>query len=168
MLVTYIKASDEIQFEVDVLDNTYVSIGFGRDMYNVDMIAWHGLGANSYAADYWSTRNDTPKVDNRSDLSTTFTQNSGRIKFVTRRKLDTGDTLEDYLIPLNQEIDIVWALHHQTGEWKEHSFKGYYSTTFDETLGNLPVAADVVQPAVALEEADGDAFLSGDDDARGA
>ena len=81
-------------------------------MVDVDMLAWHGLGSSFLAADYWSIGNSTPKLDDVQSLdlvSHEFNADNSRVKIVTKRRLDTGETSEDYLIPLNQEIDMVWA-----------------------------------------------------------
>ena len=44
-------------------DQTWFSIGFGKDMFDVDMIAWHANGLDSYVRDYWSTEKFTPPED---------------------------------------------------------------------------------------------------------
>ena len=103
MQVKYLFASEEIEFTVDVMNNSWIALGFGSDMTNTDMIAWHANGNESYSEDYWSTRKAEPKVDDSSNLDTSFkvSVDSSRVTFVTRRKLDTGDDSEDYLITLN-------------------------------------------------------------------
>ena len=74
-------------------------------MKKCDMVAWHALGDDSYAQDYFSQKSkDAPGVDKVGDLSTTTeTYTKGkkqRVIFTTQRKLDTGDYEEDFLIPL--------------------------------------------------------------------
>ena len=59
------------------------------------------------------------------------------VTFETKRKLDTGDAEQDYLVPLGEEIDMVWAIHEKTGEWKEHTKYGNFKVTYDQSLGNL-------------------------------
>ncbi len=83
------------------------------------MMAWHADGQNSYSEDYWSVRKAAPKVDKVNDLKTTFTvsEDGTRVIFTTRRKLDTGDQGEDYLIPLNTEIDMVYAVRYRDSTW---------------------------------------------------
>ena len=76
-------------------------------------------------------------------VSHEFNADNSRVKLVTKRRLDTGETSEDYLIPLNQEIDMVWAWKSDSGEWAYHNQYGRWKVTFDETLGN-PVAEDSV------------------------
>ena len=89
-------------------------------MVNVDMIAWRGLGDTAVAEDYWSTGNNVPELDDDENLtlvSTEFSDDNSRVKFITRRRLDTGDALEDFLIPMNEEVDMVWAWRRNGGVW---------------------------------------------------
>ena len=58
---------------------------------------------------------------------------------MTRRKLDTGEYTEDYLVKLDEEMDMVWAINHIEGGWVDHTFRGRFKVTLDETLGNPPV-----------------------------
>ena len=62
--------------------------------------------------------------------------------FLTWRQLDTGDTEEDFLIKLGEEIDCVWAWRVSDSEWKGHNARGYFSMTIDETLGNPDLDSD--------------------------
>ena len=141
MVVTYLRESEEVQFEVDMENNTYLSIGFGYDMDGVDMIGWHGDGDTAKAVDYWSIGKRTPVTDAVNNLDSTYeiSADKKRVKFVTKRKLDTGDLTEDYLIPLNEEIDLVWALNLGDSDWIIHTIWGRFRETFHDTLGNLPL-----------------------------
>ena len=125
-------------------NNSYLSLGFGSNMSRVDMIAWHGYGETAAAVDYWSTSKKTPLPDpeDQQNLETTYemSEDGKRVNFVTTRKLDTGDSELDYLVPLDKEIDMVWAFTISSGEWIEHFKYGLFKVTFDETLGNNPLA----------------------------
>ena len=90
--------------------------------------------------DYWSIKNDTPKVDETSHLTGTYeiSADKEQVTFVSRRKLDTGEYTEDYLVKLDEEMEMVWAINHKTGEWVNHTFRGGFKMTLDETLGNPP------------------------------
>ena len=89
--ITYIAATEEVQFKVDMPDKTYISFGFGQSMINADMIIWHADGSSSYSQDYWSEKFNTPKVDEVTHLVSTkeaYTRPDGknktnRVKFVT-------------------------------------------------------------------------------------
>ena len=93
MEIIYLMKTEELQFKVNMRDNSWLALGFGESMYNTDMIAWHTFGVNSYAADYWSWKNGTPDADSNNDLkSTHVVEPDGRVTFTTTRKLDTGDS----------------------------------------------------------------------------
>jgi hypothetical protein len=44
-------------------DKQWFSIGFGRDMTDVDMITWFSDGDASYVKDYWSIAKKVPEED---------------------------------------------------------------------------------------------------------
>lgn len=56
--------------------------------------------------------------------------------FTTRRKLDTGDYEEDFLIPLRKEFDIIWAIRMSDADWIDHEFRDKATLTLRETHGN--------------------------------
>ena len=45
MEVIYLMKTEELQFTVNLRNNSWLSIGFGTSMFNSDMIGWHALGA---------------------------------------------------------------------------------------------------------------------------
>jgi len=63
MEVTYLIPTEELKFKVVIPNDTYVSLGFGKNMNKVDMIGWHALGEDSKAVDYWSVAKLTPDID---------------------------------------------------------------------------------------------------------
>lgn len=97
--------SQELVFEVDQPDDSWFSIGFGNTMSNTDMISWSVNNGKGKARDLWSTNYSAPIEDENSDLveaeEPSFDSDSKRMTFVTRRPLDTGDTEQDYLVPLS-------------------------------------------------------------------
>ena len=146
MIITYLKVTEELQFVVEMPTDSYLSLGFGKGMYKVDMMTWHGLGEDSKTVDYWSMSKDTPDADPEEfqNLDTTFELNEdgSRVTFTTKRKLDTGDADLDYLIRLDEETDMVWAMCTYSGEWIEHNRYGQFITTFDATYGNVPLPGE--------------------------
>ena len=91
-------------------NNSYFAIGFGRGMYNTDMILWQANSANSITSDLWSTSESTPNLDKKNDLTSTFTvsKNKKSVTFITERLLDTKD-LQDFVIPTDKPFSMVWA-----------------------------------------------------------
>ena len=74
---------------------SYVSLGFGRNMVNVDMLSWQAQGSTTLAQDFYSFGNNTPGLDsvgNHDTTSVTFNSDNSRVELVTKRKVDTGDT----------------------------------------------------------------------------
>ena len=63
--------NERLKMVVDMPNNTWLSIGFGSTMRNVDMIAWHADGDNSYVADYFSVGKSTPAEDSEQNLTGT-------------------------------------------------------------------------------------------------
>ena len=137
--------NERLKMVVDMPNNTWLSIGFGSSMRNVDMIAWHANGDNSYVADYFSVGKSRPALDSEQNLTATFQieekddiedEDQDRVKFVTYRDLETNDTEFDYIVPLDQEIDMVYAFLSFSADWREHNKKGNWSMKVHKGLGN--------------------------------
>ena len=60
--------NERLKMVVDMPNNTWLSIGFGSTMTNVDMIAWHADGDDSYVKDYYSFGKSTPVEDAEQNL----------------------------------------------------------------------------------------------------
>ena len=90
------KSTQELVFTSHVPDNSWLSIGFGSSMSSTDMITWFVTDKVGETKDYWSTGHSRPVEDTTSNLtegeSPVFDTGTGKMKFVTRRKLDTGDS----------------------------------------------------------------------------
>ena len=55
---------------------------------------------------------------------------------MTHRDLETNDTDFDYIVPLDQEIDMVYAFLSFSADWREHNKKGNWSMKVHKGLGN--------------------------------
>ena len=118
-------------------DQSWFSIGFGANMNNVDMIGWHADGADSYVRDYFSKTKNTPPEDDEQNLDSEVPEFTAkdpntegdydRVSFVTYRDLDTGDAEQDYLVPLDEEIDMVYGILTYSKDWNEHNKRGVWS-----------------------------------------
>ena len=146
--------------EMTMPNLSYFSIGFGGSMYKTDMIAWHSNGDDSYERDYYSYSKKTPELDEEQNLV-----NGGRefilkdpdvedsydiVKFVTYRDLDTNDSEKDFLVPLNEEIDMVYGMLTYDHEWREHNKRGEWSMKIHEGLGNLDFGKEIL-PQLKVE-----------------
>ena len=49
-----------IKFDVTIPSNSYLAVGFGKDMYNTDMIIYQALNGNNAALGTWSTGHSCP------------------------------------------------------------------------------------------------------------
>ena len=86
------------------------------------MIRFVADGANSYFEDEYSVGKWKPKADAQQDLTGSFNQQGGEIVFQVQRKLDTGDTENDFLIPVDLNFDMAWAVKTGTSNKdKRHS-----------------------------------------------
>ena len=59
-----------------------------------------------------------------------------KVSLVTYRDLDTNDAEKDFVVQLNEEIDMVYGIYLASHQWKEHSKRGYWSMKLTEGLGN--------------------------------
>ena len=151
IVISYLRATEELMFQVDIPDGVYLSIGFGTDMVDVDMLTWFGLGADSVAKDHWSTAKKAPAEDSIADHNTRsmiFDETNNRVQFVTTRKLDTGDVDQDFLIPFDEELKMSWAIRYRSAEWLNHDLRDTFEMTLYESLGNSP---DVLLPNINID-----------------
>ena len=104
---------------VSMPDQMWFSIGFGNDMWDTDMIGWHADGTNSRVLDYFSTAKISPELDEQQDVEYYYNlfdpdendpEDYPKVHFLAYRDLDTGDMDKDYLITLNKQHDMVYAM----------------------------------------------------------
>ena len=136
MNITFEPADDDhddrLMFRLIMPDNMWFSLGFGTDMFDTDMIAWHAKGkSNSYVGDYFSVKKDTPAADDSNDIEQRLVMalpknpreenDYNKVAFVCYRNIDTGDSAQDYLIKLREETDMVYAWRLRDSRWKYHA-----------------------------------------------
>lgn len=92
----YDSVTQEMVFQTTMPDNSWFSIGFGNSMTNTDMITWFASDGSGSALDYFSESHSAPELDSVQNLALdgrpVFDQASKTMTFITRRKLDTGDS----------------------------------------------------------------------------
>lgn len=135
-------------------NDVYLSIGFGTNMVDVDMLTWFGLGADSVAKDHWSTSRKKPDEDTQADHITkemTFDETNNRVKFVTTRKADTGDLEQDFLIPFEEELQMSWAFRYKNAQWLNHDLRDTFQMTLYESLGNIAPNIDSFLPNINID-----------------
>ena len=88
----------------------YVSMGFGLSMTNVDMITGSITSGKPNVVDQWSVSHDTPVEDNQGNIINFSGGRQGGISsFWFTRKLNTGDSSQDFIIVPNKQTSIIWA-----------------------------------------------------------
>ena len=102
----------------------YVSIGFGKNMNNVDMITGSMMISGvPKVVDQWSVSHDTPVEDKQGDILNFSGSRQGEIStFWFTRKLNTGDASQDFLIVPNKQTNIIWAY----GEYQKIFISVYF------------------------------------------
>ena len=94
--------AQELAFKAEVTNNQWFAIGFGSSMKNADMISWSVIEKQGTFRDLYSEAFDYPQMDTVSNLveekPAVFDEATGKMTFLTRRALDTGDTDHDYVV----------------------------------------------------------------------
>ena len=64
-----------------------------------------------------SIGNAQPEIDDQQDLEAWFRDlPSGQLEVKLRRQLDTGDLINDYVLPVDQKFDLGWAVHTSSSD----------------------------------------------------
>ena len=89
--------------------------------------------------DYWSKSHGKPVVDSIRNLTDgekpIFDAETSKMKFVTRRKLDTGDSEQDFLVQLGQKMPMIYGYKKGTSKWIKHDTYGVWSLQIEDTGG---------------------------------
>ena len=93
-------------------------------MTNTDMIAWFANEKVGLTKDYWSTSHDDPEEDLTSNLITGRAPEhdsvTDKMTFVTIRALDTGDSQQDFLVPVEVNFPVSYAYAQGSAAWRKH------------------------------------------------
>ena len=115
----YLADSDQVEFIVTMNSNSWFGLVLGqRNMSrDGDMLVFFANGeTDSSYADYHSVGFMAPEQDFLQDLephpdNSVEMDEDGRVSLFARRSLDTEDTDQDYVIPLDEEFYIGYALN---------------------------------------------------------
>ena len=100
-------------------DNTWMGLVLGDSGMapGSDMIQIKANGIHSRVYDKFSQGYISPANDREKDIPATFRFfEGGYIRFTLRRALDTGDTANDFLIPIEQEFDLGYAINDESND----------------------------------------------------
>lgn len=82
-------------------------------MTNTDMITWSAKNGIGRIYDSYSVGHGKPKEDKVQNVelasNPSFNKSEDRVSFVTRRKLDTGDSDYDFVVRLDEDIAMSYA-----------------------------------------------------------
>ena len=115
-------------FEVYMKDGTWMGLVLGDVGMapGSDMIQIKANGTNSRVYDKFSTGYISPPIDSDKNLQATFRFfEGGFIRFTIKRALDTGDSQNDFLLPLEKSFELGWAVNSDTNNLlKKHNSAG--------------------------------------------
>jgi len=58
-----------------------------------------------------------PEMDPLQDIEAWFRDlPTGELEVKLRRQLDTGDLVNDYVLPVEESFDLAWAIHTQSSD----------------------------------------------------
>lgn len=96
---SYDATNDVVVYDVLVMAQSYLAIGYGTSMTNTDMCYWGSNGASSLQEDLWSTGNTAPTVDAVNEYTTTFVVNADNsVSFRSLRPLAPTGTPNAFVI----------------------------------------------------------------------
>ncbi|CAD8177161.1 unnamed protein product [Paramecium pentaurelia] len=93
------NTDDTIEMCFILNQKSWIGVGFGRGMKNVDMLTINIIDNQAEVIDLWSVEDDTPPTDTQQDLeliSYSIADNS--VKARIKRKLNTGDSSQDVVL----------------------------------------------------------------------
>ena len=114
--VRYDTATDEAIFDVVIPDGTWFALMLGSDRMTrgSDIIIFEANGSSSDFHDATSNGYSSPKIDAADNLTGSFEQVGGEVKFTVRRPIDTDDFDNDYVIPLDTSFKCSYAINSRT------------------------------------------------------
>ena len=134
----YLPDSEEVEFTVDIPDKAWFGLVLGQGNMSVgnDMVVFaadiEADGASGFG-DYRSIGYAPPQKDEIENLQgeTKFNNDAETgetsVTFTARRKLDTGDAEEDFVIPLDEEFTLGYAYNPESSElsfFNKHEIAG--------------------------------------------
>lgn len=110
----------------------YISIGFNYSSQMQDSdIVFGNYTDKAYIKDSWGVSRFSFKADDTQNiLSFAGSENITSTIIEFSRNLDTGDALEDFILPLDTKIEIIWAVHETSdGFTAGHTGRGFSTLT---------------------------------------
>ena len=131
----YDDATSLVNFEVTVEQSSYFAMGYGVDMFDVNMVAWIANSASSSQKTMWSTSESGPATSTEEYTTTIVSYDAASTLFTSTRTLNPGFT-NSYVIPLDTDLNMVWAYADAVSTNAYHGGnKGIISVNFPSTGG---------------------------------
>ena len=89
--------------------------GYPQDFSDIIVFSANGQDG-SKCLDQSSSFNGKPFDDIVQDIECSIETWDGKVKFTATRFLDTGDVFNDFLIPLDQEFYVAFAVNRDTSD----------------------------------------------------
>ena len=109
-------------------------------MINTDVVLWQAPADNdATVSDLWSTTYSAPKLDDIQNVKLDFQQSlgNGMVRLSSSRSLDTGDQNQDFLVPIDTQIQLSYAINKYTYELYQHSEQGWFSLRLNSKDGTI-------------------------------
>lgn len=139
--MSYDPVKELVQFDVTIKANTYFAVGFGTSMVDCDMVLFQGQGAKGLVTDRWSVGYEAPRLDIVQDVAWTGSLDAGQYQISATRKLDTGDSRQDWVIPLDRQFPMIWAESTASSQLLMHTSYGSVDAILSSKGGESRVTA---------------------------
>ena len=123
---------EAMKIEAEVPEGQWLGIAYGQNMNNVDML-FMGRNGDGEFKDMWATQNGPPNEDQDFSYFDVERKKEGdEYKFKAWRKLDTGDSANDYVLNCGQVYDFKWVGNDASGTMNKHNKVGMWKLTINE------------------------------------
>ena len=105
--------AETIQFDVVMKADTWIGFTLGgleMDL-GTDFLRCIAAGQNSRFRDEHIRRPELPGIDFINNFEGTFTDQGDEVVFQLTRSLNTGDSLQDFVIPLDSDFGMAWYIN---------------------------------------------------------
>ncbi|CAD8172699.1 unnamed protein product [Paramecium octaurelia] len=93
------NTDDTIEMCFILNQKSWIGVGFGKGMKNVDMLTINIIDGQAEVLDLWSVEDDTPPTDTQQDLElVSYSISDTSVKARIKRKLNTGDSSQDVVL----------------------------------------------------------------------
>lgn len=111
--VQYDSSQELLFMFATVPAGSYVAWGWGKSMFNVEMVLFGANGDSSQVQSYYSKKEETPSLAPKYDscYTTSFEQDTvaDTVSFTVSRPLECTDVANSYVVQLDTALDLIMA-----------------------------------------------------------